>query len=368
MRYFCVMNTYFRASILLFILTFMQVSLLGQSDDLRTEIDKIIRFDTEIDFKKTPGFIVSVIDNDRVFHYAFGNKIKGDHVQLTADDIFEIGSVTKVFTATLISTLVKEGKMSLEDPVNNYIPLDFQNPRLTKLTISDLIHHQSGFPKRPAFFGKKEKDLRSPYAHYTYADLLKYYRDYIPEKNSFVYSHTNYALLELIAEKVTGKSFDDAIREAIFLPLSMDNSFVDFPEKKQNLIAPGYDRSQKVTPPWIFSSFKASEGIKTTPTDLVQFVNGFLDKPALDSSLMGEQNAKSFNDRLGIQMGWHTIHMNDFDILTHTGKTSGHSAFVGLVRETNTAVIILANSWVGTDDLGLQILRMINYNWKRIKA
>ncbi|MFZ1582070.1 MAG: serine hydrolase, partial [Saprospiraceae bacterium] len=110
------MNTYFRASILLFILTFMQVSLLGQSDDLRTEIDKIIRFDTEIDFKKTPGFIVSVIDNDRVFHYAFGNKIKGDHVQLTADDIFEIGSVTKVFTATLISTLVKEGKMSLEDP------------------------------------------------------------------------------------------------------------------------------------------------------------------------------------------------------------------------------------------------------------
>ena len=76
--------------------------------------------------------------------------------------------------------------------------------------------------------------------------------------------------------------------------------------------------------------------------------------------------SSSFNAQLSVATGWHLINMNQFNIVTHSGKTSGHSAFVGMVRETKTAVIVLANSSLGTEDLGMQILRMINFNWKRI--
>lgn len=82
----------------------------------------------------------------------------------------------------------------------------------------------------------------------------------------------------------------------------------------------------------------------------------------------GRNEFRSFNDQLSVSMGWHNINKNHFNIVMHTGMTSGHSAFVGMVRETKTAVVIFANSSLGTQDLGLQILRLINYNWKRINS
>jgi len=360
------MNQYLKLLFIFFLLQNFHISVWSQEDDLRIEIDKIIRYDTELDFSKTPGFVVSVVDNDNVFHYSFGTKVRKEKVQFTPQDIFELGSVTKVFTSELIKILIKDGLITENDEVNKYLPEPFRNPRLDTLTISDLVNHKSGFPKRPAFFGKKEKDIRNPYANYKVEDLLKYYRDYIPDEMEFEYSHTNFALLELIIQHITNKSLEDVLQEKIFKPLQLENTFLDFPEKKENLICPGYDRSQKVTPPWTFASFKASEGIKSTPEDLVKFVQTYLDDK--NQAHQHQSSSESFNKQLGIIMGWHAIHMGNFDILTHTGKTSGHNAFVGMVRETKTAIIILANSSIGAEDLGLQILRMINFNWKRIKV
>ncbi len=345
----------------------------AQANQLRNEIEKIIRFDTEIDFNKTPGFIISVIDNDSVFHFSFGTKVRKTKQAISKDDIFEIGSVSKVFTSTLIGILCDEGLLSMNDKVNNYLPEAYQNPRLENLTIANLVNHQSGLPRRPYFFGKKEKDIRNPYASYTKDDLLKFYRDFIPEQKKFEYSHSNYALLEIIIANITQKSFQDIMVEKIWAPLEMENTFADFAEKKENIIVPGYDRAQKTTTPWSFGSFKGSEGIKTTSEDLVKFLkaNMNLSQTGLEpvfAKNFGQTAFKSFNENLSVCMGWHTINMNHFNIITHTGKTTGHNAFVGMVRETKTAVIILANSSVGVEDLALQILRMINYNWKRLNS
>lgn len=353
-----------RLYILIVFCLILTTGLLAQEDDLRIEIDKIIRYDTEIDFKKTPGFIVSIIDNDDTYFFPFGRKNINEKNEISKDDIFEIGSVTKVFTSKLINILVKDGLIRIDDKFNRYLPEEWQNPRLENLTINDLLHHHSGLPKRPGFFGKKEKDSRSPYSNYQKYDLLRFYRDFIPDGKTFEYSHTNYALLEIITENVSGKSFQDLLDEKIFKTLSMSNTFVDFPEKKENFLTPGYDRSRKLAGPWTFSSFKGSEGVKSTSSDLTKFVRSLL----TDSLFFTANPSESFNKQLSIIMGWHAIHMNDFDILTHSGKTNGHNAFIALVRETNTAVIILSNSSIGAEDLGLQVLRMINYNWKRIKV
>ncbi|MBK8627155.1 MAG: beta-lactamase family protein [Saprospiraceae bacterium] len=345
-------------------LIFRISSLSAQTEDLHTEIDKIIRFDTEIDYKKTPGFIISVIDNDKSYCYSFGSKIRSEKENILADDIYELGSVSKVLTSWLIKILTQENIIHLEDKVNNYLPDEWKNPRLASLTIYDLVQHHSGLPRRPAYFGKKEKDGRNPYSNYTQIDVLKYYRDFIPKEKKFEYSHTNYAILELIIERATGKSFQDVMDEKVFKPLTMNHTFIDFPEQKENLINPGYDRSKKLVNPWTFQSFKASEGVKSSSNDLIKLVKTILN----DAEMSMATSTDGFNKKLGVTMGWHSIHIDDFDILTHTGKTTGHSAFISMVRETKTAVIILANSSVGTEDLGLQILRMINYNWKRSKV
>ncbi|MBK9736732.1 MAG: serine hydrolase [Saprospiraceae bacterium] len=358
-------------SICLFFLLLFSISVRSQNDDLRTEIDKLIRFDTDINFKKTPGFIIGIIDNDSNYIYSFGSKIKKEKVDIQKDDIFEVGSVTKAFTASLVSILVYEGLMTTSDLVNNFLPKEYQNPRLENLKVIDLITHTSGLPKRPSFFGKKEKNFQNPYEFYQNADLLSFYRDFIPGKISYEYSHTNFALLELIIEKVTGKQYADVMADKLFLPLNMDNSFVDFPEKKQGLISPGYDRSEKAVSPWTFKSFKASEGIKTTIFDMLLFIKANLGCSKTKYDTIFNNNfiplvSSSFNDHLSMAMGWHTIDMKKFHIITHTGKTSGHNAFVGFVRETKTAVVIFSNSSIGAEDLGVQVLRMINFNWKRV--
>jgi len=364
-------NWYILKLILLLILLISHQGINSQANDLRIEIEKLIRFDTEIDFKKIPGFLVAVVDNDSTYYFSFGTTIRAEKNNFSKDDIFELGSVTKVFTASLLSILVHEGKISYADPVNQYLPEEYRNPRLEDLTISQLITHQSGLPKRPSFFGRKEKDLQNPYENYQVSDLLKFYRDFLPDKKTFEYSHTNYALLEMIISRLTSKSYQDVLTEKIFFPLGMTNSFVDFNEKKENVTTTGYNRALKRVEPWTFSSFKGSEGLKSSAADMVKFIRANMNLSYSGLENIFDQNftpqlRSSFNPQLSVATGWHLINMNQFNIVTHTGKTSGHSAFTGMVRETKTAVIILANSSLGTEDLGMQILRMINYNWKRI--
>jgi serine-type D-Ala-D-Ala carboxypeptidase/endopeptidase len=326
-----------------------------RSEQLKVEIDKILRFDTDIDLKKTPGFIVGVIDGDSTYILPFGHKYHKSNLPLSSTDIFEIGSVTKIFTSTLIDILTRKGIIRYTDPVNQYLPIEYTNPLLSSLTIHDLVHHQSGMSKRPERFGKKEKNFQNPYEFYGNKDLLSYYRDYIPRKNlKFEYSHTNYALLELVITAATQLSYHDAIKRYILDEWGIDNAFVDFTEEKSNILTPGYDRSLSQVEPWTFASFKGSEGLHIDMDGLLGFTQAVMTYKYSDNVYK-----PSFNKSLSTYNGWNSIDMTGYKILSHTGKTSGHHAFIALVRERRAAVIILTNTSNGTEDLGFQILRMI---------
>lgn len=364
----------FSTFILVFFILTLQLCIVSdcKSQDaeyLKVEIDKIIRFDTDIDFKEVQGFVIGILEGDSTYYFSYGKK-KDEKKSPPPDqfDIFETGSITKLYTAKILDSLEKENIISLNHRLNDFIPPDFTNPRLDHLVISDLINHKSGLPLRPHFFGKKEKEFQNPYASYTREDLLSFYRDYIPEKDGFVYAHTNYALLELIIEQATGMDYDDVFKKYISVPLGLEHTFVDFPEQKENLITPGYDRTTSVVKPWSFSSFRASEGVKTSVEDAITFLFYLMrqTKTSPDSTLQkGQQNLiPGLNEHLFIENGWHILHIKGKKIGIHTGRTSGHSCFMGMVKESKTAVVIFSNSWVGTGDLGLQILRMINQNWK----
>lgn len=354
-----------------YLLTLSNIAVAQQDNWLNTEIDKIIRFDTEINHKDVPGFIIGIIDGDSTYFYSFGTREpRKNSGNINKYDIFEIGSVSKLYTAQVIRVLEKEGKLSLNDKVNDYLPEKYQNPRLNHLTVKDLLNHQSGFSLRPEMFGARELDSQNPYLYYTRENLLHYYTNYIPETNGFVYSHTNYALLEEIIQQVTGLDYNDVIYEYISKTCNLNNTFVDFPEQKENYIAPGHDKYGKKVKPWTFSSFRASEGIKTCADDAVLFLKFLLSQNDIDTAAIQvvidkeDKPDKSFNKHLYVENGWHIITVKGKKVSIHTGRTSGHSCFMGMVKDTGTAVIVMSNSWAGTGDLGLQILRLINQNWK----
>lgn len=344
----------------------------AQNGDLKVEIERIILHDTDISLDETPGFIIGIVDQDSTYYVEFGSDIRGSKSTLNTKDIFEVGSITKVFTSSLASVLVHQEVLQYKDKINAYLPEQIQNPRMDDVTILDLIQHTSGLPVRPYFFGMKEKDPQNPYGYYDKNELLNFYSSFVPKsKGSFNYAHTNYGLLEIILESATNKSYGALLEEYILGPLFLDDSFVFFKERKDDILTPGYDRAGRLTDPWTFASFGASEGLKTSVTDLVQFMKvniGLTDHPLGQIFALNHQKEveTDFNASIRTGRGWQIIDQRKgYDIITHTGKTNGHNAFMAFVKETGTGVVILSNSNMGTRDLGFLILRMINFNWKR---
>lgn len=341
-------------------------------DRIKNEINKIIDYDTEIDFKNTPGFTVAIIDGDSSFVFGFGKSHPDLEETIDLESVFEIGSITKSFTASLVTILDEKGFLSFDDKVNKHLPAEYRNPRLADLTINDLLTHNSGLPKLPKYIGSKQKDPQNPYADYSKFDLLKFYSTFIPdEERKFIYSHVNYGLLEFIIESATYFDFEVVLHTEIFAPLGMINSFVHKSERNEASITSGFDRAGRETKKWDFASFAGSEGIKSNIYDLIAFTKAHIGNNGDQLSELFVQNHQPevkthYNDRIYAGKGWHVFNQKkNFNIITHSGKTYGHRAYISFIKETQTGVIILSNSSVGTGDLGLLILRMINDNWKR---
>lgn len=341
-------------------------------EHIKNEITKIIDYDTEIDYKSTPGFAVAIIDGDSSFVFGFGSSHPENEMALDGKSIFEIGSVTKSFTASLITILAEHNILSLDDKVNDHLATQYINPRLSDLTVNDLLTHFSGLPKLPKYIGSKQKDPQNPYADYTKVDLREFYRSFIPEdKIEFIYSHVNYGLLEIIIENATGSDYESALNSFLLKPLRMTNTYIHKSEDSGRAITFGFDRAGRQTKSWDFASFGASEGLKSNLEDLILFTRAHLGTTdsGLDNilALNHEPEVQThYNDRIYAGKGWHIFNQKkNFNIMTHSGKTYGHRAYISFIKETKTGVIILSNSSVGTEDLGLLILRMINDNWKR---
>lgn len=360
-----------KASLVVYFFLICVTTMVGQPGALKTEIDKIIAFDTEIDFKKTPGFIISVIDGDSVSFFSYGTREKQKNFLPEKNDVFEIGSVTQILSAMLAMRMVDAGSIAWTDKINRFLPEEYRNPRLDSLTIWHLVNHKTVFPERPPAIDKIQADNKSPYQYYSSENLLAFFRDFILQQEKNGVSFINYGLLEIILTRATNKSFEDLTKEYIAKPLALQHIFADFGEQRNSVLTPGYTFSSMLAEPWQFESFRASEGVKTSISDLAVCVNINM-KAAIrsdfesvpDKTSSGHKRSKSFLNSQN-WMGWHVKQIEKNTILSQTGMTSGHSSFVCMVPETRTAVIVLSNSAYGTRDLGLQILRMINNNWKR---
>ncbi len=342
--------------------------------EFRDEIDKIIYFDTEISYAHTPGFIIGIVVQDSSFIYSYGTITKDSLVKPKNNTLFEVGGMTKVFTASLVQLLVEEGKMHYDSCLNNYFPEKYRNPLTKDLKIIDLITHTSGLPRMPLEFGTKELEDNNPYAHYSAKDLMDFYKDYYFDKKTkkeYLHSHVNFALLEKAIECTTKVSYEKNLIANILHPAGMKDSGFFLSKEQQSRLAQGYSIAGKETPFWKFQSFKGSEGLKTSVEDLLEFAKLQLGQKNIDLY----QSLKPTHEiycKTGVTKfarmakGWHVLKNKKYhDVVAHSGTTSGHRSFIGFVKETQTAVIVLSNSEHGMGGLGYLILRMMNNNWKK---
>jgi CubicO group peptidase (beta-lactamase class C family) len=203
------------------------------------DISKIDEFMTnEIERLNIPGASLAIVKGDQV-EYVQGYGISGpDGTEMTAQTPIVLGSTSKSFTALAIMQLVEQGKISLEDPVQSYIPW-FQladKEESKKITIQHLLNQTSGLSTYDGQVAISQGDQTLKELIQSLVNTEMTY----PVGEQYQYSNLNYGILGLVVEEVTNQSYKDYINEFIFKPLEMNNSYADPKDDRNHTIAAGY--------------------------------------------------------------------------------------------------------------------------------
>src|SRR5215471_10360530 len=175
-----------------------------------------------VDEKRAAGIVIGVIDADgRSRIVAYGDPGPGQPA-LDGNSVFEIGSISKVFTSTVLAQLVQEGKVRLDDPAQKYLPAGVQLPtRGDKvITLGTLAEQNSGLPRMPGNF--KPADQANPYADYTVQQMYDFLSGYQLTRDpgeQFEYSNLGVGLLGHVLSRATGQSYEDMDRQRVWAPL-----------------------------------------------------------------------------------------------------------------------------------------------------
>jgi D-alanyl-D-alanine carboxypeptidase len=334
------------------------------------EIGKIIAFDAEIDFERTPGLVVGLVWEDSSFLFPYGVASLEDSSAISGEMGFELGELTQVFSSALVMKLAKKGLVDLDAPVSVMLGLDSIDTNAGQINLRQCLNHTSGLPRFPPDFGELEHSTEDPYASHSKSHLLGFFKDFemsSPPPQPYAFSNMNYALLEIALEKALGKPFPEILNEELLLPLALEQTGMETDSAR---FAQGYGQNGKPAPLWNPASHQAAFGLKSTPDDLLAWMH-FLLHPspewaAVFSELYARPVPTGIRKNTLAGYGWHVFYpKKKVRVLVHTGSTGGYMAYMAIVPETKTGVFVLANSPYGVRGLGILVLGMLNNGWKR---
>ncbi|MES2773943.1 MAG: serine hydrolase domain-containing protein [Bacteroidota bacterium] len=301
---------------------------------------------------KSPGLSIGILVGTKSYYYNYGEAKKDEDIHPTRNTVYEIGSVTKTFTAWLLADAVVNNKMALDDPITKYLPDSVAaNKDLQKITIAQLSNHSSGMPRLPGNAFEGLTTMNDPYSIYDDKLLFSYLKKYKATRKpgeKYEYSNLAVGLLGVIMERVNQLPLETQYSQAIFSLLKMKSSYATA-IKDSSITALGYDANAKTTGYWNFKSMTGAGAIKSTAEDLIKYAVPF----ALMPMTKGKYDARvlllqqiTFNQEPNIvSLGWHfdTEDKTRF-IMTHSGGTGGFRSNISIMPSKRLAVVVLNNS------------------------
>jgi CubicO group peptidase (beta-lactamase class C family) len=317
---------------------------------------------------KVPGFSLAIVKDDKVvFAKGYGVRELGRAEPVDKDTLFAVASNTKAFTAAALATLVDDGKLKWDDPVTKYLPwFQLYDPYVTReMTVRDLLSHRSGL----ATFGG---DLLWYETTYTRDDIIRRIRYLKPVygfRSHYGYQNIMFLTAGEIIPAVTGKSWDDYVREKFFVPLGMGRTVTTYKQlmSSQNVATPHNEFEGRVRVIH-YSNVDSAGGaavINSSAAEMAEWVrlqlgrgtyNGKKFFSADRSREMWTPNtvvsgvsesAERFNPTVHFNlygMGWFLSDYRGRKVVTHSGGLDGMTSRVALLPEENLGVVILTNS------------------------
>ncbi len=295
-----------------------------------------------------PGSIVTAERKGEKVHFSIAGKLDTpdtppEHV------LFEMGSITKVFTGLLLAQAIVEKKATLETTLGSILGEQAMgDPRVATITLKQLATHTSGLPRLP-----NDLDIGSdpadPYAHYDSKRLLNYLKTAKLEKRDTFpasYSNLGVGLLGFLLGHLYQSTWDKLVIEKICLPLGLRETFVTIPEKGFSFAA-AYSGKKQVKP-WRLDALAGAGALRTTASDLMTFAGAFLKpestplKEALALTMTPQAEAPSLGGQIGLCLIMHQ--QGDSMLYEHNGGTGGFRSSMQIIPAKQQAYVILANN------------------------
>jgi serine-type D-Ala-D-Ala carboxypeptidase/endopeptidase len=289
--------------------------------------------------KQAVGIVAGVIEPDGRRVVAYGSLANGDPRTLDGDTIFEIGSISKVFTSLVLADMVNRREVTLDDPAAKYLPENVRMPERSGKTITllDLATHTSGLPGLPG--NLKPKDAANPYAGYGVDDLYQFLSSYTLPRDpgsQFEYSNLGAGLLGHLLAYRAGTDYDSLIGIRITRPLSMPDTGITLSSSMKQRMATGHNAMLAPVANWDLSTLAGAGALRSSANDMLTFLEAFLgyrESPLAPSmKAMLEVRRPVGKTKAEIGLAWHILGERAW----HQGGTGGFRSFVGYDQKART--------------------------------
>jgi CubicO group peptidase (beta-lactamase class C family) len=323
------------------------------------KIKEVLRQCVEKD-KRAPGIVVGLVDKNGVTIVALGKREAGKPDEVNGDTIFEIGSVTKVFTTLLLQDMADHGELQLDDAITKFLPASVTVPsRNGQITLRTLATHSSGLPRLPD--NMSPKNPANPYADYTVAQMYEFLSGYKLTRDvgaESEYSNFGMGLLGHVLTLKAGTNYEALVVNRICAPLKMESTRITLTPGLQARYATGHDESDAPVGNWDLPTLAGAGALRSSANDLLKLLSaemGFTPSALSDAMRKTQtpQGSSGFLSEIGL--GWQ-INADD-GVIWHNGGTGGYRSYIGFKKDKSLGVVVLGNSANDVDDIGQDILQ-----------
>ncbi len=324
-----------------------------------------------VDRGRNVGIVIGVVGPDVVEYYGYGTtSVDRDQVP-DEHSVFEIGSISKVFTTIMLADMVVKGEVQLDDPVQKYLPDSVRMPTRDgkKITLKHLATHMSGLPRLPD--NMAPADVANPYADYSVEQLYAFLSEHELRRDigsKYEYSNLAVGLLGHALALRDGTDYEGLLRSRILDVLGMHDTGITLSPAMQTRLVIGYDQGGKVEN-WDIPTLAGAGAIRSTARDMLRFLAANMglenapadllvkDNPLIEAMQLSHQLVVDRGaNEMSVALGWHVRRSGEKESIWHNGGTGGYRSFVGFNRGGNYGVVVLTNSTAGADDIGFHLL------------
>jgi CubicO group peptidase (beta-lactamase class C family) len=311
-----------------------------------------------------PGMVIGIIEPTGRRIIAYGVRDASDPRPVDGDTLFELGSITKLFTALLLSDMVGRGEVALDEPAQQLAPPGMVLPERDgrKITLLDLVTHTAGLPNFPP--NREPRDPLNPFAEYSEAKLQTFLDSYRLERSPgglWRYSSLGVGLLGDLLARREGMTYEAAVTTRVLTPLHLNSTSITLTPAEASRLSPGH-RGGVRAPNWDVPLLAGASALKSSANDMLTFLSAELgyEKSPLSGPMAAMLTVRRPTDwpSDAQAVGWLVSQTSMGEVVHHEGETAGYRTYIAYDPVRRTGIVVLANSATNVDlgDVGDRIL------------